>query len=86
MTTRSASPTAPALPAELRIEPIGRPIDLDIAIPGSKSITNRYLVMGALADGDVSLSGMLHSDDTVHMIEGLRALGFEIQENWAERR
>ena len=85
MTTRSASPTAPALPPELRIQPIGRPIDLDIAIPGSKSITNRYLVMGALASGEVRLTGLLHSDDTVHMIEGLRALGFDVRENWAER-
>jgi 3-phosphoshikimate 1-carboxyvinyltransferase len=85
MTTRSASPTAPALPPELRIQPIGHPIDLDIAIPGSKSITNRYLVMSALASGEVRLSGLLHSDDTVHMIEGLRALGFDVRENWADR-
>ena len=85
MPPRTASPTAPQLPLTLPIQPVGRSIDFDIAVPGSKSITNRYLVMSALAGGDVALSGLLHSDDTVHMIEGLRALGFAVQENWEER-
>jgi len=75
-------PTAPKLPPALPVQPIQRPIDLDIAVPGSKSITNRALVMAALADGPVELSGMLRSDDTYYMIECLRKLGFEVSVDW----
>lgn len=82
MTNPVPSPTGPALPAQLRIEPIGHPIDLEIAVPGSKSITNRYLIMAALAEGQVRLSGVLRSDDTYYMCEGLRALGFQVDPDW----
>ncbi|HLX61910.1 MAG TPA: 3-phosphoshikimate 1-carboxyvinyltransferase [Planctomycetota bacterium] len=75
-------PTAAALPPELPIAPLRRPINLDIAVPGSKSLSNRYLAMSALADGAVNLSGLLHSDDTQFMIEGLRALGFDVRVDW----
>src|SRR5437868_2109680 len=82
--THSASPTAPTLPPLLPIQPIARPIDLDMAVPGSKSITNRHLVMSALSDGEVTLTGVLHSDDTVHMIQGLRTLGLSIEDHSAD--
>src|SRR4051812_4967957 len=82
MSSTSASPTAPRLPDELPIQPLMRGIDFDIAVPGSKSITNRYLAMGALADGKVSLSGVLRSDDTYYMTEGLKALGFRVEPDW----
>lgn len=78
-----ALPTAPKLPPALPVQPIERPIDLDIAVPGSKSITNRALVMAALADGPVELSGMLRSDDTYYMIECLQKLGFEVSVDWS---
>lgn len=77
-----ALPTAPKLPPALPVQTIARPIDLDIAVPGSKSITNRALVMAALADGPVELSGMLRSDDTYYMIECLQKLGFEVSVDW----
>ena len=79
------TPNAPPLPPELPIQPVGHPIDLDIAVPGSKSITNRYLVMSALASGEVALGGILHSDDTAFMAEGLKALGFRIEPDWGAR-
>jgi len=82
MTGTPGSPTAKKLPAELPIEPVSGPIDLDIAVPGSKSITNRCLVMGALAQGDVALTGVLRSDDTHYMTEGLKALGFKVETDW----
>ncbi|HEY3319141.1 MAG TPA: 3-phosphoshikimate 1-carboxyvinyltransferase [Planctomycetota bacterium] len=78
-------PTAPSLPAELPIVPLSRPVDLDIAVPGSKSITNRYLVMAALANGGVTLTGMLRSDDTVYMTQALQALGFKVDADWETR-
>ena len=48
-------------------------------VPGSKSITNRALVLAALADGESTLSGVLESDDTRHMRVALEALGIEVQ-------
>ncbi|XXS84251.1 3-phosphoshikimate 1-carboxyvinyltransferase [Sorangium sp. So ce176] len=49
-------------------------------MPGSKSITNRALVLAALADGESTLDGVLHSDDTRHMRSALEALGIRIQD------
>src|SRR5258708_35179739 len=47
-------------------------------LPGSKSYTNRALVLAALARGKSVLEGALFSDDTVHMANGLGALGFSV--------
>lgn len=49
------------------------------AIPGSKSITNRALVLAALAEGTTTLRGVLHSDDTRHCRNALEELGIEIE-------
>src|SRR5207247_1027245 len=82
MSATVSSPTAPDLPAHLPITPIEHPIDINIAVPGSKSITNRYLAMGALADGEALFSGVLRCDDTFYMSEALRALGFHVETDW----
>jgi 3-phosphoshikimate 1-carboxyvinyltransferase len=50
----------------------------EISVPGSKSISNRALLLAALSSGQTQLEGLLHSDDTVVMIEALRALGVDI--------
>lgn len=55
------------------------PIDARVRVPGSKSLTNRELVLAAIADGPSVLSGALHSDDSARMIEALRALGVTIE-------
>ena len=47
-------------------------------MPGSKSMTNRALVMAALADGESSIENALTSDDTDRMTAALAALGFEV--------
>lgn len=57
------------------ITPAQRPIDAVVRIPGSKSITNRALLLAALADGRSALSGALFSDDSHWFIDGLRRLG-----------
>ncbi|MEC9008730.1 MAG: 3-phosphoshikimate 1-carboxyvinyltransferase [Planctomycetota bacterium] len=54
-----------------------RPITGSIRPPGSKSLTNRALVLAALARGTTRLTGMLDSDDTRVMLESLTTLGFE---------
>ncbi|NUS42445.1 MAG: 3-phosphoshikimate 1-carboxyvinyltransferase, partial [Mycobacteriaceae bacterium] len=49
-----------------------------VELPGSKSITNRALVLAALADGPATVAGALRSRDTDLMIEALRAMGVGI--------
>lgn len=67
-----------ALPDPLRIEPLAVPVDATVALPGSKSLTNRALVCAALAEGASTLRGALAADDTSAMVDGLRALGIEV--------
>lgn len=70
--------TRPPLPERLTIETRG-PLDGHVAVPGSKSISNRALLLAALADGESRLSGGLESDDTVVMRAALGALGIELE-------
>ncbi|MDI3212612.1 3-phosphoshikimate 1-carboxyvinyltransferase [Arthrobacter sp. AL12] len=58
----------------------GQPLDATVTVPGSKSLTNRYLVLAALADGPSRLRAPLHSRDSALMIEALRQLGATITE------
>ncbi|MFE9580806.1 3-phosphoshikimate 1-carboxyvinyltransferase [Nocardia sp. NPDC006044] len=55
------------------------PVHATVTLPGSKSITNRALILAALADGPSTLSGALRSRDTNLMIAALRALGTSIE-------
>lgn len=57
-----------------------RPFTASVSIPGSKSMTNRALVLAALADGRSTLSGWLRARDTTLMIAGLQAMGVEVAE------
>lgn len=66
------------LPALIEVEPVPRPQTLRVTIPGSKSITNRALILAALARGPAILRGALWSEDTQVMVECLRKLGFEV--------
>lgn len=62
----------------LPITPFQRPLESEIQLPGSKSITNRALVLAALAEGETTLKGALFSRDTRIMLRALAALGFKI--------
>lgn len=53
---------------------------ITVNVPGSKSITNRALLIGALADGVSKLNGCLTSDDAMHFLESLKTLGFPVTE------
>jgi 3-phosphoshikimate 1-carboxyvinyltransferase len=57
-----------------------RPLSATLQLPGSKSLTNRELVLSALADSSSLLRAPLHSRDTALMIEALRSLGVGIEE------
>src|ERR1051325_1351684 len=67
------------LPDLIEIVPLDKPVRAEITVPGSKSITNRALILAALAEGEVTLQGALWSEDTQVMVEALRALGFEVR-------
>jgi 3-phosphoshikimate 1-carboxyvinyltransferase len=69
----------------ITIIPPGRPLRGSVSPPGSKSITNRMLLLAALARGESRLSGALKSEDTARMAEALRALGVAIDEPDATR-
>lgn len=65
--------------SDLLVEPITRPFNVTLAPPGSKSLTNRALVLAALATGPCELTNVLFADDTLVMLECLGRLGFEVK-------
>ncbi|MEN9325466.1 MAG: hypothetical protein RL414_1220, partial [Actinomycetota bacterium] len=62
------------------VRPANAPLHARITIPGSKSVTNRALILAALADSPSLLRKPLHSRDSALMIGGLKALGIGIDE------
>ena len=73
------------LPSEIAIVPRGA-IDARVRVPGSKSITNRALLVAALADGETTLDDVLDSDDTRVMARALERCGAEIVATGDARR
>lgn len=63
---------------DLTIEPLNRPFNVTVTPPGSKSLTNRALVLAALASGACNVSNILFADDTLVMLDCLRKLGFAV--------
>ncbi|MGH3090222.1 MAG: 3-phosphoshikimate 1-carboxyvinyltransferase, partial [Rubrobacteraceae bacterium] len=66
-------------PKEFEIEPLASPPDADITVPGSKSVTNRALIISALADGESTLHNPLFSDDSFWLMKSLADLGFKVE-------
>jgi 3-phosphoshikimate 1-carboxyvinyltransferase len=60
---------------ELEIKPFEGPVDAIIRVPGSKSITNRALIISALADGTSTIENSLFSDDPYWLMAALTGLG-----------
>jgi 3-phosphoshikimate 1-carboxyvinyltransferase len=67
------------LPDLIEILPLAQPVEARLAVPGSKSLTNRALVLAALAPGETTLTGALWSEDTQVMVEALGRLGFAVR-------
>ena len=59
--------------------PENQSIDGEISIPGSKSLTNRALILAALANGTSTLAGILKSDDSYWCIDALNKLGIKTE-------
>ncbi|RXZ79373.1 3-phosphoshikimate 1-carboxyvinyltransferase [Paenibacillaceae bacterium] len=67
--------------SEVIISPSATAIDGTLTAPGSKSMTNRALLIAALAEGTSRIAGLLRSDDAYWCIESLRRLGIRIDVN-----
>ena len=65
----------------LTIDPLVEPPNARLDLPGSKSITNRALVVAGLADGESELAGVLFSEDTHVMMDSLQKMGVGIRQN-----
>ena len=61
---------------QLTLQPVNK-IDGTVNVPGSKSLSNRALLLAALAKGETRLTNLLDSDDIRHMLEALKLLGVE---------
>jgi 3-phosphoshikimate 1-carboxyvinyltransferase len=66
---------------KFKIHSLKQPIKTSVRMPGSKSYTNRALIMAALADGKSVITGISESDDSKAMIEALRKFGLKIEVN-----
>ena len=62
---------------KLRASPSG-PIRGEAEIPGDKSLSHRALILGALAEGETRIAGLLEADDVMATVEALRAFGIDV--------
>src|SRR5262245_28341206 len=72
-------PTVPSL----QITPINHPLNVTVRLPGSKSLTNRALLISALANGQTKITNALFSDDSKYFAKALQILDFDVQLNEA---
>jgi 3-phosphoshikimate 1-carboxyvinyltransferase len=63
----------------MQILPIRHPLSATVRVPGSKSLTNRALLISALAEGTTRLTNALFSDDSCYFAKALQVLGFDVQ-------
>lgn len=71
---------AHTIKSSLTLLPPARPLKGKVAPPGSKSITNRALLLAALSQGTSRLTGVLKSDDTRYMADALVSMGVHVEE------
>ncbi len=67
-----------------KIDPIQHHLNASVRVPGSKSLTNRALLIAALAEGKTTLKNALFSDDSRYFAKALRDLGFRVEEDEAK--
>ncbi len=64
----------------LRLQPI-KQVSGEVVLPGSKSLSNRILLLAALSDGPTKVTNLLDSDDIRHMLGALAAMGVQVELN-----
>jgi 3-phosphoshikimate 1-carboxyvinyltransferase len=65
--------------ARYDVAPAEGPVEGEVLLPGSKSLTNRALCLAALAEGESRLESPLLSDDTLFMVAGLKNIGIQVR-------
>ena len=73
-------------PKTYHVKQTHTPLTGTVIIPGSKSITNRALLLGAMAEGQTILDNVLFSDDTTAFIQCLQALGIHVEVQKEQKR
>lgn len=71
--------------SQYKVKPVNAPVNCVVEVPGSKSMTNRGLLMAAMSDGECQLNGVLFSDDSRHFLSSLISLGYVIEANEVEK-
>lgn len=71
--------------SQYKVKTVHHPLNCTVEVPGSKSITNRALLMAALSDGECTLHSVLFSDDSRHFLTSLIALGYIIEVNEVDK-
>ncbi|MBI3151462.1 MAG: 3-phosphoshikimate 1-carboxyvinyltransferase [Chloroflexi bacterium] len=69
----------PTTSPSFRITPINHPLNTTVRVPGSKSLTNRALLIASLANGTTNLTNALFSDDSRYFARALQTLGFDVR-------
>ncbi|BBN13515.1 3-phosphoshikimate 1-carboxyvinyltransferase [Marchantia polymorpha subsp. ruderalis] len=83
---RASATAAPAAPVEeIELPPV-KNISGTIKLPGSKSLSNRVLLLAALAEGTTVVDNLLDSDDVRYMVGALNQLGLKLTENWETKQ
>nr|BBD06028.1 5-enolpyruvylshikimate-3-phosphate synthase [Lilium hybrid division VII] len=75
----------PSAAPEIVLQPI-KDISGTVKLPGSKSLSNRILLLAALAEGTTTLDNLLYSDDVRYMLAALRTLGLSVEDDSATKR
>eukprot|EP00262_Sarcandra_glabra_P008506 TRINITY_DN22036_c0_g1_i1.p1 TRINITY_DN22036_c0_g1~~TRINITY_DN22036_c0_g1_i1.p1 ORF type:complete len:522 (-),score=116.39 TRINITY_DN22036_c0_g1_i1:362-1927(-) len=80
-----ATAEKPSMVPEIVLQPI-KEINGTVKLPGSKSLSNRILLLAALSEGTTIVDNLLNSDDVHYMIGALRTLGLHVEEDSAMKR
>ncbi|KAG6435668.1 hypothetical protein SASPL_100543 [Salvia splendens] len=80
-----ATTEKPSTVPEIVLQPI-REISGTVKLPGSKSLSNRILLLAALSEGTTVVDNLLSSDDIHYMLGALRTLGLDVEEDKANQR
>ena len=67
---------------KMPIAPLEGPLSARSHVPGSRSMTNRALLLAALSDGESTIRDMLRSEDTEVFVAGLETLGYDVSVDW----
>ena len=61
-----------------KVKPLEEPMEVCVQVPGSKSMTNRALLLAAMGEGMTLLHGVQFSEDSLHFLTALQDLGFDV--------